>query len=117
MGATAGRHVPPCAAQVHFRRGARQEGAAASTEELAVTYIGDSLRVCRADGKDGSTVRIYQRMDAGAAQGEIGKLLSAPVPRDDGSAAMNDDMPLWERRLLEERARGYQGPGTSADIM
>ena len=74
-----------------------------------MSYLGTKIRLSRAE--DGS-LRIYERLEANAAQDAIGKLLASRVPRM--STNSYDDMPLWERA---ERARsqpsGYD-PGASS---
>ena len=70
----------------------------------ACTYASERLRVCRAgaaDGANGGAWRVYQRLPADKAQGEIGRLLAMPV-------AVSSERPSW---AAQDAMRGYERPG------
>lgn len=94
-------------------------------ERWSCAFISPTLRVCRLEG--GAT-RVYARVDAKEAQGEIGRLLAQKVEAlkadaNDGQDDVEDDRPLWQRRLDDEagRSRGqrghnFDGPSITSDI-
>ena len=94
-------------------------------ERWSCTFISPTMRVCRLEG--GKT-RVYARVDAKEAQIEIGRLLAQKVEAikadEDGEQKdVEDDRPLWQKRLDEEdgRSRGkkgnrFDGPSITSDI-
>ena len=94
--------------------GSTIEGAPRQAQDVRTTFLGPRLRVNRLD--DGS-VRLYRRMDADVAQNEIGKLLAARVPRDDGAGddPRFDDMPIWMRRQFDNDRPDYRAPMPDSD--
>jgi hypothetical protein len=94
-------------------------------ERWSCAFISPAMRVCRLEG--GKT-RVYARVDAKEAQIEIGRLLAQKVEAikadEDGEQKdVEDDRPLWQKRLDEEdgRSRGkkgnrFDGPSITSDI-
>ena len=69
----------------------------------SVTYLDSTLRVARTEGGE---LMVFGKMAPGPAQAEIGALRDAPVAviAEDEMEEEEDDRPLWQRRLDEERA-------------
>ena len=103
--------------------GSTQEGAERRAQTVRTTYLGPKLRAVRVVAGDleeggGGGVRLYQRMDAAAAQAEIGKLLSThvqPVDSDGDAPPGMDDGPMWERRAFDRDRGPSWGGGASPD--
>lgn len=88
------------------------------------TYLSSSLRVCRMrTSADGAATegewRVYEKMEAGKAQAEIGRLIDTPLPKSRGESL--DDIPDWARARSTGAAGGYGliggggGPGPMAE--
>mmetsp|Transcript_69284 Transcript_69284/g.184444 ORF Transcript_69284/g.184444 Transcript_69284/m.184444 type:complete len:149 (+) Transcript_69284:525-971(+) len=89
------------------------------TDELSpfrwtCAYASDTLRVCRVEATDSAPEELYvftKEESAAAAQDEIGRLMAAPVQvvaglDDDDEDEVEDDRPLWQRRLDAESDDG-----------
>lgn len=88
------------------------------------TYLSSSVRVCRMrTSADGAATegewRVYEKMEAGKAQAEIGRLIDTPLPKSRGESL--DDIPDWARARSTGAAGGYGliggggGPGPMAE--
>ena len=83
-----------------------------ATHSWVCTFLSDTLRICKAT--DG-TVRVYDKVDAAAANAEIARLLALTVDVDPEAAAEdeveedpepldpmddpNDTRPAWQKRI------------------
>ena len=74
------------------------------------TYLSSSMRVVRMQGgaegeEHPAEWRVYEKMEAGKAQAEIGRLLDTPLPKSRGESL--DDIPDWARARSTGGRGGY----------
>jgi len=88
--------------------GAPQEGSGTQTYPHTLSYLGASLRICRAAG-EGGAMRVYEKQSSEAAQGELQTLAAAPVVVvvEKGEEAK----PRWQ--VADEERRSYGNGGSS----
>lgn len=87
--------------------GSPMPGSATQRHALAVTHLGERIRVCRAaEGGGARAVRLYERQDSVKAQAELRTLAESPVV---GTEAAAEEKPGWQ--IAEEERYGRRSGG------